>query len=595
MPSADRPNGRQWAFVASVWGRLPQAMRGPAAMAIVDQAVVSGVSFLTTILIGRFTNPEQLGLYSLATSLVLGVLVVQTSLITMPFALGHHRAAGSDDAASRSYAGSTLLIQIALTGLVIVALLGAAVLADGPQVTLMWAMLLATPFLLLREFARRMAYAWLSVPTALAIDLPVGLLQTTGLAALAAIGALSASGAMLVLGVASAVGVAIAATQTRRQFLIRPVAFQSDLRRSWDFGRWVAGAQLLGVVNTQGTLWLIALISDTASAGVFAACLAVVLLCNPLMLAVGNLLTPRAAQALARDGHAAMRRLIVRAAAALAAALGLFCIVLLLCGDWIMWRLYEGQEYTGHTTLLVLLGLTFLLSAVGMAVNDGIRAMGRADLEFASTLLDTLLTIALGAVGLLKFGLVGLGWAMLIGSVAAVAYQIAAFVRISRAQRGEHVRPIALARYLPRFRQAERRLATLAEREKWSAARVAEHQLRLLNDLWAHASANVPYYRELAAAHRLPPLFNSIEHFKAVVPLVEKDPCAAGLTISAGRAHRPVAGAQRPARRARRCVSTRRTRPTRRCSPASIASASCGTSTCSTEPRSSAPARRDRR
>ena len=92
---------------------------------------------------------------------------------------------------------------------------------------------------------------------------------------------------------------------------------------------------------------------------------------------------------------------------------------------------------------------------------------------------------------------------MLIGSVAAVAYQIAAFVRISRAQRGEHVRPIALARYLPRFRQAERRLATLAEREKWSAARVAEHQLRLLNDLWAHASANVPYYRELAAAHRL--------------------------------------------------------------------------------------------
>ena len=185
------------------------------------------------------------------------------------------------------------------------------------------------------------------------------------------------------------------------------MAFQSDLRRSWDFGRWVAGAQLLGVVNTQGTLWLIALISDTASAGVFAACLAVVLLCNPLMLAVGNLLTPRAAQALARDGHAAMRRLIVRAAAALAAALGLFCIVLLLCGDWIMWRLYEGQEYTGHTTLLVLLGLTFLLSAVGMAVNDGIRAMGRADLEFASTLLDTLLTIALGAVGLLRFGLVG--------------------------------------------------------------------------------------------------------------------------------------------------------------------------------------------
>ena len=59
--------------------------------------------------------------------------------------------------------------------------------------------------------------------------------------------------------------------------------------------------------------------------------------------------------------------------------------------------------------------------------------MGRADIEFAAALLDTLLTIGLGAVGLLMFGLIGLAWASLIGSVAALALESAAFIRLGRA------------------------------------------------------------------------------------------------------------------------------------------------------------------
>ena len=46
------------------------------ALSVLDQGVVSGTRFLTTVLIGRACAPEELGLYSLGFSVVLIVLIL---------------------------------------------------------------------------------------------------------------------------------------------------------------------------------------------------------------------------------------------------------------------------------------------------------------------------------------------------------------------------------------------------------------------------------------------------------------------------------------------------------------------------------------
>jgi phenylacetate-coenzyme A ligase PaaK-like adenylate-forming protein len=47
-------------------------------------------------------------------------------------------------------------------------------------------------------------------------------------------------------------------------------------------------------------------------------------------------------------------------------------------------------------------------------------------------------------------------------------------------------------------------------------------QLDQLNALWRHCLEHVPYYHRLAAEHRLPPRFDSLEHYATAVPLLAK-------------------------------------------------------------------------
>jgi hypothetical protein len=56
------------------------------------------------------------------------------------------------------------------------------------------------------------------------------------------------------------------------------------------------------------TYWLLALVDGTTATGVYAACISVVSLANPLNMGLSNILTPRAVLALKEGGGARLRR-----------------------------------------------------------------------------------------------------------------------------------------------------------------------------------------------------------------------------------------------------------------------------------------------
>ena len=79
-----------------------------------------------------------------------------------------------------------------------------------------------------------------------------------------------------------------------------------------------------------------------------------------------------------------------------------------------------------------------------------------------------------------------------------------------------------LLKLLPRFRHATKEIVRLAEREQWPRARIEAHQLHRLNTVWAHARRFVPHYRDLANRSGWPDRFDSLDHFRAVIPVLEK-------------------------------------------------------------------------
>lgn len=77
-----------------------------------------------------------------------------------------------------------------------------------------------------------------------------------------------------------------------------------------------------------------------------------------------------------------------------------------------------------------------------------------------------------------------------------------------------------LLRILPRFKAAQRAIRVLESRESWSRREIETWQLERINQLWQQASVQVPYYREIAQQCNLPPRFESLGEYTALMPVL---------------------------------------------------------------------------
>src|SRR6266404_5808765 len=66
------------------WAAIARVVFGTQFLAIADQVVVSGTSLLSTVLVGRFTVPSELGIYSTALPISWFTLAIQDALMLLP-------------------------------------------------------------------------------------------------------------------------------------------------------------------------------------------------------------------------------------------------------------------------------------------------------------------------------------------------------------------------------------------------------------------------------------------------------------------------------------------------------------------------------
>lgn len=385
-------------------------------LSVFDQAVVSGTSFATSVLLARCVAREELGIYYLALSVYYFVRGIQEQIVSAPYMIYCSRRRDQELA---EYAGSALVHQCGVVIVTAIALLAATLSGLAPPgiEKAFWLLLLAAPPLLIREFVRQMSFAHLDLRRAIGLDISAAVLQLVILAILAATGRLNVTSTVAALAICSGVPT-IGWLATRRQPMVgRLAAAMRDWTHNWTFSRWALASQLLANTTPYVMPWVVVLTHGEAQTGMFGACSTLVGLSSTFLQGLCNFLSPRAAQAFARGGLTELRTVLVQTAALFAATLGVLSLGAFLFGDTIAVLLY-GPQFAGTGLVIGVLSLSVLANSFGVTAGNGLWAMERPRANFVADLAALIIVIATTALLVPRFGPLGAAIATLAGTAS---------------------------------------------------------------------------------------------------------------------------------------------------------------------------------
>jgi O-antigen/teichoic acid export membrane protein len=401
-------------------------------VSLADQAVASATNFLTGVIIARACSKEELGLYMLGFSLILSMSDFQTSLITTPYMVYAPRLR---ERAHALYTGSTLIHQLAFCVIAMLGVASGAAVVDrgvGPRGLgpVLWALVLTVALILLREHARRVSFARLRLKTAFVFDTCIGIGQIGGLLILARFHLLSASRAYWVIGLVCGIAVAGWLWSDREFYEPRISESVADLKRNWVLGRYVFASGLAWALSVNLYPWLLTAYHSVASTGVWAACLGVVSVGNPMLLGIQNIMGPKIAHEYAAKGPRAVNRLVLKMTAVIAPPMSLLCILMFIWGGALLSHLY-GRQYAGDGMIVSILSLNVLLTAIAFSLSRVLFAIDRARVDFLVNITALFIMATFGLWLVRAFGPLGAAIGLLGSNFATSAVRAATLFNLS--------------------------------------------------------------------------------------------------------------------------------------------------------------------
>lgn len=399
--------------------------------ALCDQGVVSVTNFATAVIIGRVCGKAELGVYTLAWTLMTLATDVSGMLTTTPYTvLGPQLSQGR----RRRYLGSILVHQLLLSMMFALTMAAGAVLGSwrgwlsdsiSSVVTTTAGVIV---FIGLREFVRRVSFAELRIGWALAVDVTACLAQAGGILLLLHFGALTASRTFTLLGISSALGAG-------GWLVLRRGAFHPDtrlcarhLKRNWRFAKWVLGSGILSVFARYLYPWLLAAFHGTSVTGTWGACSAIVALGNPVVLGLGNYVLPKISNVYATSGTAAMQRHVYRSSLLLTVLLLPLVLVLAGCGGRIVTGVY-GKTYAGNADVLCLLALNMLITSATNPYSQGLFSLERAKADTLVNVVWVALLFTMGIAAVKSYAALGAAAALFVSSSITAVIRIGVFAR----------------------------------------------------------------------------------------------------------------------------------------------------------------------
>lgn len=398
-------------------------------LAITDQGVVSGSSFLVTVILGRLSSPSELGVYALCMVLLQWFLTVLEALVSLPYTFQRHRPLGTPD----EHAG-TVLIHSVLLAIIAAVFLGLSAIGlswygESRFSILSGTLAAVVPFALLREFCRRFAFAHLQMANAVILDLGVALMQIGFLGWLIWAGKLSAISALATIGAGCALGAVPWLYLARASFTIRWDQLLKTMRQSLELGKWFFAIRLTSAIGGQTIPWFVAAIVGVGAAGIYAACDSIASLANPLIMGFYNIVNARAALAFVEGGNPRLWREARRDALLIGASLGVLCVILIRFSEDLLVALY-GAGYAGNGDVISVLALSVIATGIGLPAASALTSIGHARSVFLMALAGDFSSLVLALSLVTELGVQGAAYAYLAGSIIRSAAWWARFMML---------------------------------------------------------------------------------------------------------------------------------------------------------------------
>ena len=377
--------------------------------ALADQAMVSGVTFLTGILLARGLGIAEFGRFSLAWLVVLFVQSIQENAIIAPLMI----IGPKQEVQQRpAYYGGVFLQQLVLalvSAMLTWACLGFAGAVFGKGAIASLAVPVAAAVLLCQtqEFLRRYfftgqrpAISFLSDAIRylgqLTLFFWIFILSKTGI---------DTNQVLWITAGASAVSALVAFIFVGRLQWARSSLWQTAVM-NWRFSRWLVGSAIVQWLG--GNLFTVAagaLLGVTA-VGALKAAQSLIGVLNILFQGLENVVPVRAAQRYHTGGAADLFRylaVVTRVGLAATAAVGLIFAV-----DPTFWlRLIFGQQFVEYGYLLRWFAALYCLTFLAVSVRFALRAMERTMPIFAAYTVGTLFSLAAAYPLVTALGLTG--------------------------------------------------------------------------------------------------------------------------------------------------------------------------------------------
>jgi O-antigen/teichoic acid export membrane protein len=403
-------------------------------IALCDQATVSVTNFGTAVIIGRVCGKAELGLYSLAWTLIAMATGVISTLISSPYTVFGPQLSRSR---RRRYLGSILLHQVFFSLVIALAIGTVAVLGSGrgwlsnSKSSVIATTAAVIGFASLREFIRSVSFAELRIGWAFLVDLTACLAQAAGIFLALHFGGLTVSRTYAIIGLSSALATGGWLVLRREMFRFDRRLILPDLRRNWRFGKWVLGSGLLWQGTGYLFPWVLAAFHGSSVTGLWAACSAIVALGNPVLLGLSNYALPKISNVYAATGILDMKRHVHHYSLMFTALLLPVVALMAGFGERILTRIY-GQGYGGTSTILILLALNMLMITLAKPFSQGLFSMECARTDTFVNVVWVSLLIAAGIPAVRSYAALGAAVAMLGSSTVAVGIKIIAFARAVR-------------------------------------------------------------------------------------------------------------------------------------------------------------------
>lgn len=376
--------------------------------ALADQAIVSGASFLTTVLIARFLGMEQFGLFALAW---LGIYFAQNLQIATIIAPMMTIGAKQKPAERATYTGAMVAQQTVFacaTSLIVY--LGVQL---GDLLVPKWQLgATALPLALLVfvgqfcDFLRRYFFVFGKPRTSFTVDATRYGFQAAALFLMFLNCLDCAVPTVLYVMAAAAVAGLVPGLWFFGPATLNPAVLRDVTVRHWSFSRWLLVSAIAQWSREHFVHTAVGALLGLAEVGALRAAQQLVRTINVPIQGFDNVVPMRAGAAFVRDGFGGLVDFIDGFMLRYQAAIAMALLVIAMSGDLLLTVIY-GESFAGHGYLVAAYAGVLMIYLMRTTVITMLRAMETTSYEFYASVAGGAIVTVLAFPLVREFGIAG--------------------------------------------------------------------------------------------------------------------------------------------------------------------------------------------